>query len=125
MLREGKTNGDAVMYVGDGINDLPALASADISVATLETTDLVKSKADVILLSRRLQGLADFLSIGRRSRLIMTENLIWALAYNLIAIPTAALGYAPPWAAALGMSISSLTVMLNATRILKTPLEQT
>ena len=110
------------LYVGDGINDLPALASADISAATLETADLVKSKADVILLSKRLGTLVDFFNVGQRTRRIMYENLGWALAYNVIAIPLAALGYVPPWGAALGMSLSSLIVMANAGRLLKTPI---
>ncbi len=109
------------MYVGDGVNDLPALASADISAATLETADLVKSKADIVLLSKRLGTLVDFVRVGRRTRRIMYENLGWALAYNVIAIPLAALGYVPPWGAALGMSLSSLIVMANASRLLKTP----
>ena len=116
----GAARGGA-MYVGDGVNDLPVLASADISAATLETADLVKSKADVVLLSKRLGTLVDFVRVGRRTRRVMYENLGWALAYNVIAIPLAALGYVPPWGAALGMSLSSLIVMANASRLLKTP----
>ncbi len=119
-----RDNRGSAMYVGDGVNDLPALASADVSVATMETSDLVKSKADVLLLTQRLGALIDFIRIGRRSRHIMVQNLLWALAYNLLAIPLAAMGYAPPWAAALGMSISSLIVMLNASRVLNTPLQR-
>jgi Cu2+-exporting ATPase len=76
-----------------------------------------------MLLTRRLGALCDFLRVGRRTRSIMVENLWWALLYNSIAIPVAAMGYAPPWAAALGMSVSSVIVMANATRILNTPLE--
>ncbi len=117
-----KAAGSGALYVGDGINDLPALASADISAATLETADLVKSKADVILLSKRLSTLVDLFNVGHRTRRIMYENLGWALAYNVIAIPLAALGYVPPWGAALGMSLSSLIVMANAGRLLKTPI---
>ena len=112
---------EGTLYVGDGINDLPALARATVSAATVETADLVKARADVLLLSSRLKGLAELIRTGRRCRGVMRQNLGWALAYNLAAIPLAALGLVPPWAAALGMSASSLLVMLNSTRLLANP----
>ncbi len=114
----------STMFVGDGINDIPAITRAALSVSTLETNDLVKSRADVVLLTPRLMALADIIHVGRRANRIMRENLAWALGYNLLAIPAAALGYAPPWAAALGMSASSILVMLNAMRLLRTPLHK-
>ena len=119
---ETVTRAGSCMFVGDGINDIPAITRAGLSVSTLETNDLVKSRADVVLLTPRLLALVDLVRIGRFTQRIMRENLAWALAYNVIAIPAAALGYAPPWAAALGMSASSVLVMLNATRLLGAPL---
>jgi Cu2+-exporting ATPase len=117
-------NAASTMFVGDGINDIPAITRAGLSVSTLETNDLVKSRADVVLLTPRLLALADIVRVGHRANRIMRENLAWALGYNLLAIPAAALGYAPPWAAALGMSASSILVMLNAMRLLRTPLHR-
>lgn len=114
----------STMFVGDGINDIPAITRAALSVSTLETNDLVKSRSDVVLLTPRLLALADIVHVSRRANRIMRENLAWALGYNLLAIPAAALGYAPPWAAALGMSASSILVMLNAMRLLRTPLHK-
>ncbi len=110
------------LYVGDGINDLPALAEACVSVATLETTDLVKSRADAILLTSRLGAIIDLLHAGRACRRIIRQNLGWAVLYNLIAIPMAMAGFAPAWAAAIGMSASSIIVLLNASRLLQMPL---
>jgi len=77
--------------------------------------------ADVILLNRRLGALADLLRVGRRCRDVQLQNLGWALAYNLCAIPAAATGLVPPWLAALGMASSSVLVMLNAGRLLRVP----
>ena len=107
------------LFVGDGLNDLPALASADVSIATMETVDLVKSKADGILMTSRLGALIDLIEISRLAKKITRQNLVWALAYNCIAIPIAMAGLATPWLAALGMSASSLLVMANASRLLR------
>ena len=107
-----------VMFIGDGLNDLPALASASVSITTMETVDLVKSKADGILMTSKLTALVELVRISRKAKSIMRENLLWALAYNLIAIPLAVAGLATPWMAALGMSASSLIVMANASRLL-------
>ena len=79
---------------------------------------MVKSKADVLLLSRRLAPLAELIRVALATRRITHQNLIWAALYNLTAIPIAALGLMPPWLAALGMASSSTLVMLNASRLL-------
>jgi len=103
---------------------VPVLAGADVSAAVMEASDLVKSKADILLLSRRLTSIADLFRIARTTRSITHQNLAWAAAYNLIAIPFAALGLMPPWLAALGMATSSTLVMLNASRLLSAQAKQ-
>jgi Cu2+-exporting ATPase len=117
-IRADQAAGHKVLMLGDGINDVPVLAGADVSAAVVEASDLVKSKADVLLLSSRLSPLAGLLSLARGTRRITRQNLLWAAAYNLTAIPIAAFGFMPPWLAALGMAASSTLVMLNATRLL-------
>lgn len=121
VTRELQKRGECVLVVGDGVNDVPALAAADISAVVVESNDLVKSKADVLLLSRRLGALVDLVTVGRKTYRVIAQNLGWALGYNLVAIPLAACGLVPPWVAALGMASSSTLVMLNATRLLNVP----
>jgi Cu2+-exporting ATPase len=83
----------------------------------LDATDLAKQNSDALLLARSLMPLIDAVMLARRTRRIIRQNLSWAAAYNLISIPLAAFGFIPPWAAALGMSSSSLLVTLNALRL--------
>jgi Cu2+-exporting ATPase len=118
IARQLQGQGHKVLVLGDGINDVPVLAAADVSAAVLESSDLVKSNADVLLLSRRLGALVELADISRRTRRVIRQNLCWALAYNLTAMPLAALGFMPPWVAALGMAGSSILVMSNASRLL-------
>ncbi len=113
-LRE---RGVDVAMVGDGINDVPGLAAAAVSITTADGTDLAKSHSDAILLAAGIGGIAHAIRIARRARSIIRENLWWAAAYNLIAIPLAGAGLVPPWLAAVGMSASSLGVTLNAMRL--------
>ncbi len=117
-IREDQAAGHRVLMVGDGINDVPVLAGANLSAAVVEATDLVKSRADILLLGRRLTPVVDVLRMAGAASRITRQNLFWAAAYNLTAIPLAALGYLPPWLAALGMASSSTLVMANATRLL-------
>jgi Cu2+-exporting ATPase len=116
--RDLQNAGERVMFVGDGINDIPVLARADVAVSMLDATDLVRSRADVMLLTRRLAALPLLFDVAARTRSVIRQNLLWALGYNLIAIPAAVSGLAPPWFAALGMATSSLLVMANALRLL-------
>lgn len=103
--------------VGDGLNDLPSMAGAAVSVAMGSATDLTQLRADAILLSGNLTLLARAIDASRATRRIIRQNMMWALGYNLLALPLAAAGLVPPWLAAIGMSASSLVVVLNALRL--------
>ncbi len=120
-LQRLQADGRRVLMLGDGVNDVPVLAAADISVAMGSATDLAKTSADAVLLSNRLDSLVQAFDVARRSRRIIVENLAWATLYNGLILPFAAIGWVTPLWAAIGMSASSLLVVLNALRLTRLP----
>lgn len=120
VLRDLHQQGRRVLMLGDGVNDVPVLAGADISVAMGSATDLAKTSADAVLLSNRLESLVQALSVASRTRRIIIQNLAWATLYNGSVLPFAALGWVTPLWAAFGMSVSSLLVVINALRLART-----
>ena len=118
-VQDLQEQGHKVLMVGDGINDAPVLAQADVSAAVAEGADVAREGADVLLLNRDMRILPQLTAAARRTRRIIRENLGWATLYNLIAVPLAAFGFVTPFVAALGMSLSSLLVSANALRLLK------
>jgi Cu2+-exporting ATPase len=117
LLQAARRDGHVTLAVGDGSNDAPVLAGADVSAALASGTELAQAHADLLLLDGQLDGLVDARRIARQVQQVMMQSRRWALLYNLCAVPFAAFGFVPPWLAGIGMSLSSLVVVLNALRV--------
>jgi len=127
-IKKLKNKGNIVMMIGDGINDAPSLAEANIGVSISNATDIAIDSADVILLNDDLKKIINLLKISKHTLRNIKQNLFWAFFYNILMIP-AALGFIPsislnPMLASLAMTISSLTVIFNALRLKKIKLER-
>ena len=120
-LRLLQQQGHRVAMVGDGLNDGPALARADLSVALGQSVPLAQGQADVVVPGGQLLAIAAVLRQGRRARRIVRQNLAWAALYNAVAVPLAIAGAMPPWLAGLGMAASSLLVVVNSARLARLP----
>ena len=116
-IKAWQAAGERVVMVGDGINDAPVLAQADVSITLGQAAALVQNRADLVIQGAQLMHVAAVHALGRSSLRVVKQNLMWALGYNVMAVPLAVGGLLAPWAAGLGMALSSLVVVANAMRL--------
>jgi P-type Cu2+ transporter len=116
-VEELQRKGHRVLMIGDGVNDGPVLAGAYVSCAIAQGSAIAQAAADLLLVQTSLSPVALAVKTARAALRTMRQNLLWALVYNVSAIPLAALGWVAPWVAAIGMSMSSLIVVANAARL--------
>ncbi len=121
LLNQLRGDSGRIMMVGDGINDAPTLAAADVSMAFAGATELAQVSSDFLLLSEDPGRIPQARELAIVTRRVIRQNLTWAALYNLLAVPAAALGLIAPWGAAIGMSLSSLLVVANALRLKRSP----
>jgi Cu2+-exporting ATPase len=122
-VRELQRAGHRVMMVGDGMNDGPVLAAADVSVAMGQAVPLAQARADFIMAGNRLTTVAALLAQARRTKRVVRQNLLWAAVYNATCVPLAIMGLMPTWLAGFGMAASSLLVVANSARLARQPKE--
>jgi P-type Cu2+ transporter len=111
-------SGHGILMLGDGINDGPVLAQADVSIAVSNASDLARNAADIILMQHKLTDIEYLFVMAKLTRRTIRQNIVWALAYNIAVLPLAVTGYLSPWMAVIGMSLSSIVVVWNSTTLL-------